>query len=113
MNEIIEAVNRAAADAESKAAAAVDTAAKSEGMLFFVPQKFQGTDMTPNLVGTVGKIKQNIQRGGSCFQKRGDHPVYVAQDKKNHKHHHQDAVFYQEFSQHIPVQCPQRKPAAR
>jgi len=43
--------------------AAVDAAVKSDGMVFFVPQKNQGNDMTPNRIGTVGKIKQNIKIG--------------------------------------------------
>ena len=40
---------------------AVDQAAHHDGLVFFVPQKKQGSDMTPNLIGTVGKIKQNIK----------------------------------------------------
>lgn len=40
---------------------AVDAAALHDGMVFFVPQKKQGNDMTPNAIGTVGKIKQNIK----------------------------------------------------
>ena len=40
---------------------AIDAAARHDGMVFFVPQKKQGNDMTPNPVGTVGKIKQNIK----------------------------------------------------
>ncbi len=40
---------------------AIDAAALHDGLVFFVPQKKQGTDMTPNLIGTVGKIKQNIK----------------------------------------------------
>lgn len=41
--------------------AAVDAAARNDGMIFLVPQAKQGTDMTPNRVGTLGKIKQNIK----------------------------------------------------
>ncbi len=40
---------------------AVDAAVLHDGLVFFVPQKKQGNDMTPNAVGTVGKIKQNIK----------------------------------------------------
>ena len=40
---------------------AVDAAALHDGLVFFVPQKKQGGDMTPNEVGTIGKIKQNIK----------------------------------------------------
>ena len=40
--------------------AAVDAACRHDGMIFFVPQAKQGADMTPNRIGTVGKIKQNI-----------------------------------------------------
>lgn len=40
---------------------AVDAAALHDGLVFFVPQKKQGGDMTPNEIGTIGKIKQNIK----------------------------------------------------
>ncbi len=41
--------------------ASIDAAALHDGLVFFVPQKKQGNDMTPNGIGTVGKIKQNIK----------------------------------------------------
>lgn len=40
---------------------AIDAAVLHDGMVFFVPQKKQGSDMTPNEIGTIGKIKQNIK----------------------------------------------------
>lgn len=40
---------------------AIDAAAQYDGLVFFVPQKKQGNDMTPNSIGTVGKIKQNLK----------------------------------------------------
>ncbi len=41
--------------------AAVDAACRHDGLIFLVPQAKQGADMTPNRVGTLGKIKQNIK----------------------------------------------------
>ncbi len=44
--------------------AAVDAAVKSDGLVFLVPQQKQGNDMTPNQIGTLGKIKQNFKTPG-------------------------------------------------
>ncbi len=40
---------------------AIDAAVKQDGLVFFLPQRKPGNDMTPNHIGTVGKIKQNIK----------------------------------------------------
>ena len=46
---------------DKSALGAIDVAARHGGLLFFVPQAKQGTDTTPNRIGTVGRIKQNIK----------------------------------------------------
>lgn len=51
---------------DKSALLAIDVAARHGGLIFFVPQAKQGADMTPNRIGTVGRIKQNIKmRDGS------------------------------------------------
>ena len=54
----------------------------------------------------------DLTDGGFSFKKVRDGVVDITQDKENDKHQHQHTVFDEELTQDIPIQHPEREPAA-
>ena len=76
MNEIIEAVNRAAADAESKAAAAVDTAALEALRIEYLGRN----GLFPELSRKMGSVPPEQRKDTGCAFNTGRNRIQQALD---------------------------------